>query len=267
MLGKIVNKLIYPFNLKVSKIVNNNPNSIYPIEATKRDKEIIDYILKPKDKRSAPNKDALSMVSVDRLWAVMQATRYIVKNNIEGDLVECGVWRGGCSLAIAMILDELKSNKKIYLFDTFAGMTEPGGNDKNCDEVDAKIKFFKSNKTNYNSWCYASIEDVKNQFQKLNLTQKAVFIKGDILKTLKLKTNIPKKISLLRLDTDWYESTKYELKILFPILQKDGVLLIDDYGHWKGARKAVDEYSEENEFFNKCLIWKTDFTGRSLIKK
>ena len=88
-----------------------------------------------------------------------------------------------------------------------------------------------------------------------------------MLKTLKQKKNLPKKISLLRLDTDWYKSTKYELDILYPLLQKDGVLLIDDFGHWQGARKAVNEYSEKNSFFNKCLMWKTDFTGRGMIKK
>ena len=267
MFLKIINRIIYPFNLKISSVVNKNPNSIYPVEATERDRQIIDYILKPTDKRSITKKDALSMVSVDRLWAVIQATRYIIRNNIEGDFVECGVWRGGCSLAIAMILDELKSNKKIYLFDTFAGMTKPGSNDINCDNVHANKKFIESKKVNYNSWCYASLNDVHKQFKKLNLYKKAVFVKGDILKTLKQENNLPKKISLLRLDTDWYESTKCELDILYPLLQKDGVLLIDDFGQWQGARKAVNEYSEKNYSFSKCLIWKTDFTGRAMIKK
>ena len=146
-------------------------------------------------------------------------------------------------------------------------MTKPGKIDFTYDNVHANKKFIDSNKGNHNSWCYASLDYVHKQFKKLNLDKKAVFIKGDILKTLKQKKNLPKKISLLRLDTDWYKSTKYELDILYPLLQKDGVLLIDDFGHWQGARKAVNEYSEKNSFFNKCLMWKTDYTGRGMIKK
>ena len=102
---------------------------------------------------------------------------------------------------------------------------------------------------------------------ELSIEIKAIFIKGDVVKTLKEESNLPKEISLLRLDTDWYESTKYEMDILFPILQKNGVLLIDDYGHWKGARKAVDEYLTKYDLTNRCLMWKTDYTGRGLIKK
>ena len=119
----------------------------------------------------------------------------------------------------------------------------------------------------HNAWCFASLEDVKNQFKKLDLEKKAIFIKGDVLKTLNKETNLPEKIALLRLDTDWYESTKYEMNILYPRLQKDGVLLIDDYGHWQGAKKAIDEYLSEHNLTNRCLMWKTDFTGRGLIKR
>ena len=76
-----------------------------------------------------------------------------------------------------------------------------------------------------------------------------------------IEKNIPKKISILRLDTDFYESTKIELEILYARLETSGVLIIDDYGNYKGARKAVDEYFKIKPF----LIY-LDHTSRLLIK-
>ena len=92
------------------------------------------------------------------------------------------------------------------------------------------------------------------------------FIKGDVKKTLKKIKNVPQKISLLRLDTDWYESTKIELEILYPLLQSKGALLIDDYGNWEGARKAVDEYMNNLDLTEKPIQWVLDSTGRGYIK-
>ena len=135
-------------------------NSFYPVEATKRDIEIMDYILSPQDKRSR-----LSMVSSNRLWAVIQATKYIIKNEIEGDFVECGVWRGGCSLAIAMVLDDLKVDRKIFLYDTFAGMTKPTKYDNTYSGRIATSRFENLKRDNdICDWCFASIADVKKQF-------------------------------------------------------------------------------------------------------
>ena len=262
--SKLINKLTYPLDIKISRA---KEKIIYPVEASKREIEIIDYILSPKDTRNAVEKGAYSLVSIDRLWAVIQATKYIVKNGVKGDFVECGVWRGGCSLAIAMVLDDLKADKRIYLFDTFEGMTEPTKYDMDYSNVNAKDRFIKSKRNDHNEWCYASIEDVKKHFKKLDLEKKATFIKGDVLKTLNEETNLPEEIALLRLDTDWYESTKHEMNLLYPRLQKDGVLLIDDYGDWQGCRKAIDEYLSEHDLTNRCLMWKTDGTGRGLIKK
>ena len=67
---------------------------------------------------------------------------------------------------------------------------------------------------------------------------------------------------MLRLDTDWYESTRHELEHLMPLLQAGGVLIIDDYGHWQGARRAVDEYLDRTGM--PLLLSRTDYSGRSL---
>ncbi len=109
------------------------------------------------------------------------------------------------------------------------------------------------------------MENVKNNCEKSNLDIKSFhFIKGDVCETLKDTKNIPKEIAILRLDTDWYESTKVELEVLYPKLSHKGVLIIDDYGHWEGARKAVDEYFSSASY--KPLFNVTDYTGRSAIK-
>ena len=75
---------------------------------------------------------------------------------------------------------------------------------------------------------------------------------------------LPSGIALLRLDTDWYESTKHELEHLYPLLVSGGVIIIDDYGHWKGAKKAVDEYIKDNNL--PLLLNRIDYTGRIGIK-
>lgn len=257
MLARSINKVFHPIGIKISRI--QNP---YPVEASSREIEIIDYIL-----RLDNPKEALSMVSIERIWSIIQATKYIIKNNIEGDFVECGVWRGGCSLAMAMILDDLKANRKIFLYDTFSGMTSPTSLDIDMHGNSAKDRLGRSKKDGTNNvWAYASIEDVKAQFKYLGLEQNTVFVKGDVLKTLDKKNDLPKQISLLRLDTDWYQSTKHELNILYPKLERGGVLLIDDYGDWKGSKKAVDEYFEEKDLRGRSLFWRIDHTGRGLIK-
>ena len=257
--GKIINQIINPFGIKIKRI-KEQKKITFPVEASERDIEIMKAILRLDDP-----KNALSMVSMERLWAVIQATKYIIKNNIEGDLVECGVWRGGCSLAMAMTLSDFKSNKKVHLFDTFAGMTKPTNFDVTRYGKYAFDKFNLMQKENHNEWCYASIEDVYAQFKKHSLEDYAFFIKGDVLQTLQQKDNLPNQISLLRLDTDWYESTKIEMETLFPKLQENGILLIDDYGDWEGSRKAVDDYLRQNK--HNSLLFMTDKSGRALIKQ
>ena len=262
MIRRILNKFFKPFGYQ---LIKKNYELKFPVETNKDEREFISDILFPM--ANDVNLVPLSMVSVERLWAVISATKYLVENNIDGDMVECGVWRGGCSIAIARTLKKLGSNKKVYLFDTFEGMTKPTSFDRNALTKDLAIKKFKKlQKDNHNKWCYASLDDVKNSFMKYNLLDMAVFIKGDVNSTLNDLKNLPEKISLLRLDTDWYESTKKELDILYPLLQRKGVLMVDDYGHWEGAQKAVDEYIRKIQTGSKPMQWVLDYTGRGYIK-
>ena len=201
-----------------------------------------------------------TMVEIERCYALYTAVKYILKNNIPGDFVECGVWKGGSSMLIALMLK--KGNildRKIYMYDTFTGMTEPGNNDGEIE----KEEWSKMQKADgSNDWCFASYEEVVTNMESTGYpTENIKLVKGKVEDTI--PGIIPTTISMLRLDTDWYESTKHELTHLFPLLKKSGILIIDDYGAWQGARKAVDEHFAGNKL---AYLNRIDFTGRLLVK-
>ncbi len=204
-----------------------------------------------------------TMTSIERMYALYNAVKYVVQNNIEGDFVECGVWRGGSSMMIALTLNSMNiKDRKIYLYDTFEGMSEPTENDVDFRGGNADNLLKQNIQDKENSvWCLADLQDVQNN---MKLTQYPLgnvqFVKGKVEDTI--PQTISEKIALLRLDTDWYESTAHELKYLYPKLSTKGVLIIDDYGHWEGCRKAVDEYFATNTL----LLNRIDYTGRIAIK-
>jgi O-methyltransferase len=203
--------------------------------------------------------------STERIIALMNAVKYLVKNKIDGDFVECGVWRGGSMMTAMLTLLNLgDASRHFYLFDTFEGMTPPTDKDMTRDGTSATALLDSSKKEEGpNCWCIANLEDVRNNvFSTGYPKDKIHFIKGRVEDTLPSLT--PKNIALLRLDTDWYESTHHELVHLYPILCQRGVLIIDDYGHWQGARRAVNEYFEAQEFVP--LLNKLDQTGRLVVK-
>lgn len=206
-----------------------------------------------------------TMTSKERIFALIEATKYVVKNNIEGNIVECGVWRGGSMMAVIKALQNLHHHEKsLYLYDTYDGMSAPTDADESKDGHGAATLLQKNKKTKEDTlWAYATLEDVQKNVYSLHYPQeKIAFIKGKVEDTI--PQQMPGKISLLRLDTDWYESTKHELNHLFPLLSPGGVIIIDDYGHWKGAKKAVDEYIKENNI--QILLNRIDYTGRIGIK-
>jgi O-methyltransferase len=206
-----------------------------------------------------------TMVSRERLYAHFQAINYVVSSGIEGDIVECGVWRGGTSMLGALTLLGLKeTSRKLWLYDTFAGMTEPAEVDVSPWSASSARRLWKANRaSDHNNWCFAPLDEVKRNFFSTGYPkEKAVFVKGDVVETLTLTA--PEKIAVLRLDTDWYESTKVEMEVLFPKLTNGGVILIDDYGAWKGCKKAIDEYLSDQKI--PLMLHRTDYTGRAGVK-
>jgi hypothetical protein len=225
-----------------------------PVELSKEEREIISYVMTNK----------LTMASYERIFATVMACKYVIDKGIEGDFVECGVWRGGNAIAAAEIFKLHNSNKKVWLFDTFKGMTVPTDFDLTISNgLSAKNQFSANQKETHNEWCYASIQDVRNNFIKRQLVENIRFIEGDVCQTLNTD-NLPSAISILRLDTDWYESTKKELDVLYPRLLLGGCLIIDDYGHWSGAKKATDEYFKK--YNNRPFFQYIDYTGRLALK-
>jgi len=187
-----------------------------------------------------------TMIGQDRLFALITAIRYITKHKIPGAILECGVWRGGAMAAAALTLKALNTSRDIHLFDTFEGMSVPTAEDKTFGGGTAMAEFLEKRTGEESStWCMASLEDVQANLMRLGLnTADFHFAKGMVEDTI--PSHAPKgDIALLRLDTDWYKSTKHEMGHLFPKLVPGGILIIDDYGDWEGARQAVDEYLDQ----------------------
>ncbi len=174
---------------------------------------------------------AYTMTSPERIFGLIEAVKYIGHFKIEGDIVECGVCREDISVT-----------------------------DQSADELLKK----ETDKEKNLVWAFSTLDTVKKTMSLSGYDPgKIHYIRGKVEETIPAK--IPERIALLRLDTDWYESTKHELNHLFPRLQRGGVLIIDDYGHWKGARKAVDEYFKHNNIH--ILLNRMDETGRIAIKQ
>lgn len=168
-------------------------------------------------------------------------------------------------MAVARTLSTLGSaHRDLYLFDTFEGMTEPGPQDIALNGETAKSLLERSSRSEDDMvWCVAPMERVAHALSLTGYPNRLLhLIPGRVEDTLSAAA--PTEIALLRLDTDWYESTRQEMNVLFPRLARGGVLIIDDYGHWQGARRAVDEYVETHQL--RLLLHPIDYTGRIAVK-
>jgi O-methyltransferase len=206
-----------------------------------------------------------TMTSPEKIYAMIHAVRYVVRANIPGAIVECGVWRGGSTMAAAMaLIKEGCSDRDLYLFDTYEGMPKPTEIDMTPWNVRANEKFERTKRSDDSSeWCYSSLEEVKDNLASIGYSSDRIhFVKGKVEDTIPAMA--PQEIALLRLDTDWYESTRHELVYLYPRLSHGGVMINDDYGHWLGARKATDEYFAEQDI--NLLMGRIDYAGRIAVK-
>jgi O-methyltransferase len=236
------------------EIVRRKPPTAvtWPDDLSEADRMILD--------RVAP----YTMTGLDRQVSLVQAVRHLVRSRVQGCFVECGVWRGGSMMAVALtLLQEGDTSRDLYLFDTFAGMSEPTKDDESFDGTAASVVLKRVEK-NTGAWCYAGLDDVRANLASTSYPSSRIhFVEGRVEDTI--PRNAPDHpIALLRLDTDWYESTKVELDRLFPRLADDGILIVDDYGHWQGARKAVDEFLGRQA--KRYFLHRIDYTGRLLVK-
>ncbi len=185
-----------------------------------------------------------TMTAAEKLYALILATRYVSEHRIPGDIVECGVWRGGSMQAVARtLLAAGDASRNLFLFDTYEGMPPPSDRDVRHDGS-AAADLLATLPRDSKVWAVATLEDVQQGFAAIPYpAEKVHFVKGLVEETVPVQA--PDEISILRLDTDWYESTRHELEHLYPRLVSGGVLLIDDYGWWQGSREAVEEFLRE----------------------
>lgn len=206
-----------------------------------------------------------TLTTAHAVHALLNAVTHVVERNIPGSLVECGVGRGGSMMAVALKLIALgQGDRDLYLFDTFAGMSEPEDRDISFQGNAAVDRFHRDQiDAQTTDWCYTPLGDVQAAIYSTGYDRsKLHFVKGKVEDTI--PDTLPDSIALLRLDTDWYQSTRHELEHLYPRLAPGGILIIDDYGYWQGARQAVDEYIAENGL--KILLHKIDHSCRIAVK-
>lgn len=230
---RIINQMLFKFGYQISKV---RSKSAFPSDIESNTAFMQKY----------QTCSRFTMTSVYRMYALFQATEYISRQKIGGDIVECGVWKGGSAMMIAQTLASMSDvRRQILLYDTYEGMPEP--TDLDIDRLGrvAKSKWNESRTESYNAWCYAPLDEVKSNLSRTQYPpERLLFVKGKVEDTI--PTTVPQQIALLRLDTDWYQSTYHELTHLFPLVIRGGVIIIDDYNHWQGQRKAVDQYFSEN---------------------
>jgi O-methyltransferase len=209
-----------------------------------------------------------TMTGALRLAALIHAVRYTVHRRLDGAFAECGVWRGGSVLAMILTLQELgAADRELYLYDTFEGMTRPTDRDTSARDGAALEVWQRAERRGERAWGEMFAEELVGE-SVVSETLLATgydpdllhFVAGPVERTLPERA--PARLALLRLDTDWYESTRHELTHLYPRLVDAGVLIVDDYGHWEGCRRAVDEYFADAP----VLLHRIDYSGRIAVK-
>ena len=186
-----------------------------------------------------------TMTQPEKLFGLILATRYVATHSIPGDVVECGVWRGGSMQAAALTLLECgDTGRDLHLYDTFEGMTPPDDVDRRSDGRTAADLLATSSRDS-RVWGVATLDDVKAGMAEVGYPSERIHYHcGRVEDTIPREA--PETVSILRLDTDWYASTRHEFEHLYHRLSPGGVLIIDDYGYWEGSRRATEEFLEES---------------------
>jgi O-methyltransferase len=212
-----------------------------------------------------------SMTGIARMLGLVDAVRYCTARQVPGAFAECGVWRGGSVMAMILTLQDLGvEDRDIYLYDTFEGMTAPSEDDVSRIDGSALLAWRAASRDQHPAWEHLfgpdafSEETVRTSLLATGYPPDRLhFVRGPVEETLPAVS--PGELALLRLDTDWYESTAHELLHLFPRLRTGGVLIIDDYGHWRGAQRAVDEYFATHH--PPLMLGRLDYSGRIAVKQ
>jgi predicted O-methyltransferase YrrM len=194
----------------------------------------------------------LTMVSNARLRGLHHAVSHVVQAGVPGDIVECGTARGGSAALMGLTLKRLGSrDRRLWLFDTYEGLPAPTVNDPDFEIARP-----------YTGTCLGALEDVTASFRRLGIEDLAVFVKGLFQDTLAVAD--VRQIAVLHIDGDWYDSVKTCLDTLYDKVSDGGIIQIDDFGFWQGARKAVEEFFDERRLAPRLV--KVDYSGRQFVK-
>lgn len=209
-----------------------------------------------------------TLTSPERVFALCAAVRYLVRAGVPGAFAECGVWRGGSVLAMARTLRGLGvDDRELYLFDTFTKMPPPGSRDVDIYGMPAARyhEMLASGEATDPAYSYLPLDEVRSVLESSGYpAERFHFVQGLIEETV--PACAPGEIALLRLDTDYYESTRHELEHLYPRISAGGVLLVDDYGHWGGSRQATDEHIERlARQGTHLLLHRIDYSARIAV--
>jgi O-methyltransferase len=227
-------------------------------------KDIQDPVFEKILATSAANCMWTGFQSIEPMYCMYKNLEYIVENQIAGDIVECGVWRGGMMQLAALTLKHLgDESRQLYLYDTFTGMPEPGDRDVNWNGELAR-EAWKAAKNSGQQWGGGgSVDQIREVMISTGYPkEKMTFVPGMVEDTI--PDTIMADIAILRLDTDFYRSTLHELVHLYPRLVIGGVLVVDDYGYYKGAREATDEYIQQNRL--KLLLTRVNMSVHQAVK-
>jgi hypothetical protein len=196
-----------------------------------------------------------------------RAVAYLIEHDIKGALVECGVYQGASAIVIIRTLQSLGiTDRELWLYDTFEGMPKPEEIDRfYCEEEGDQLRFWDKTKRagGGSDWVRAELPDVQRYVGRCDYPPSRIrYIKGLVEDTI--PATAPDQIALLRLDTDFYASTKHELVQLYPRVVSGGVVIIDDYGAYRGAQQATDEFFKENGL--RVLLSRIDEHVRMFVK-
>ena len=184
-----------------------------------------------------------TMLNYARLKNVYTLSKRVIERKVEGGFVECGVWKGGCIGTMGLAARKMGEERELWLFDSFEGLKKP------TEKDGQKGRLYKEGRLLGISTegCITKKEEVEDLlFFRLNFKGEVVhIIEGWIEDTLPVYKERIGKISILRIDLDFYKSTKFCLYQLYDSVASGGYIIIDDYYDWEGCKTAVDEFIRE----------------------
>jgi O-methyltransferase len=187
-----------------------------------------------------------TMTTPVRCRSLWDSCRSVLEANVPGCFVECGVWKGGSSAIMAMAIKNARQERHLHLFDSFEGLPEPTEKDGKSAAIysdgrnQGKLATINQCQAGLDEVCHLILDEIKVR------NDLAHFHVGWFQNTIPADAGQLGPIALLRLDGDWYDSTKICLEHLYPLLSPGGIIIMDDYWAWEGCRKATDEYRNQN---------------------